>query len=122
MLLDNLRHQQDPLGGVGGPAAGRVEPRIVGEAWSSRSSTKAKPLGIGNGADGDVAVSGLKDQIGARRGIGGCHFAADHRVLCHRLRPEIGDHRVEHREPDVLALAGPLTGKERRRDRLCRKD
>src|SRR6266446_48563 len=70
----------------------------------------------------DVAVSGLEDQIGAPGRVGSCRFPADYGVLGHGLGPEIGDHRVEHGEPDVLALAGALTCKEGRSDRLSCKD
>ncbi len=80
------------------------------------------PLGIGDGTHGDIAISRLEDELGAGRGVGGGRLPADYGVLRHRLRPEISDHGVEHREPDVLALAGPLTGEERRGHRLSGKD
>ena len=121
-LLDDLRHQQNPLGGVDRPATGRVEPRILAEIRSFRGGAKAPPLGIGDGTDGDVAVRSREDQLGARRGVGGACLPSDHRVLRHRFRPEIGDHRVEHRQPDVLPQAGPLAGKECGGHRLSGKD
>src|SRR5260370_9370697 len=110
------------MGAGGALESWRVESRYCCRPLSTRSSTKALPLGIGDGADGDIAVSGLEDQIGACGRVGSCRFPADHGVLGHGLGPEIGDLRVEHGESDVLARAGALTCKKGRIGRLSWKD
>jgi hypothetical protein len=41
-----------------------------------------------------------------------------HRVLHHAFRPQVGNHRIQHRNLNMIALPGFLAGVERRCHRL----
>ena len=120
-LGEDVAHQVDALAGVGGAGSRRVEPLVVDQRRLLGGAAEALPLGVRDRAHRHVAVERLEDQIGPRIGVVGRGLLADHRVLHHGFRPEIGDHDVEHRHLDVLADAGLFPRVQCRRHRLRRE-
>ena len=117
-LGENVAHQGDALGSVGGARGRRVEALVVGQRRLLDGAAEALPFGVRDRAGGHVAVERLEDQVGPRLGVVRRGLLSDHRVLHHRFRPEIGDHDVEHRHLDVLAHARLFPRVQRRCDRL----
>ena len=93
--------------------AGVVQPlRLV------QRSGQGEPFAVGlyRGADG--TGGGLIDQVDETGGFLLRDVLADKGLAAHVGGPEEGDDRIQHGQPDMLALAGPFSGQQRGGDRL----
>ena len=73
---------------------------------------------MAHGANGDEAIRRLEDHVMGRH-PGQFGRIAHVCQRCHALGPEIRDHRVQHGDANMLALARAFTMQQRGRHRLC---
>ena len=102
------------------PPRRRVVPLVLQPLEMTGGPRHSLPLGVRDGGRRNVAVGGLVDQVAGRPGPTMRDLAADQDLAHEALGPGEGDRRVKHRELEMLALARPFAGQQRRRDRLGR--
>ena len=104
------------------PALRGAEVRMVDQVFPIERSTHALPLFIGYRASCDKAILCLIDQV--HRPLVLAHIKLLIRVgqACHRLGPEQAQHRVQHRQPNMLPFTRLLSRIQRGTDRLGRGD
>ena len=110
-LLEALHH-------VDGAVVGRQVELVLEPVGSLEGGAEPLPLRVRDRADGDVAVAGAVDEVRREPRTGLGKLAVDDGEVDEPLRPEEGDHRVQHREPHVLAFAGAFAVEEGGGDRL----
>ena len=103
------------------PRGLRIEARVIAPFRSIQGGAQPVPFLVGVGPDGQISIGRLENHVVRRVAMLARPFVDD-RERRHAFRPQIGEHRVEHRQANVLALARALALKQGRGNGLRRID
>ena len=119
-LLQFGGHDLPPFHRVYGPVARGLEAGVIDEILPIERPAHASPFVVGQRSRGEVSVLRREYQIGPQLTLGGIALITHEGQARHRFGPQIGNHRVQHRDPHVLPLPGSFAREKRRGDRLGR--